>query len=311
MMLLSTLLGLLLDHGLGELKRAHPLVAFGRWVIWLEARCHRASSQWQRLRGLLALILAVAPMLICFTLVTLLLKPYVLLGLVFAALTVWLAVGRRSLHEHARAVVQPLRRGDLPAARAAVAMLVSRDTAALQMNTAAGATTESVLENGADALFAALFWFWVAGVPGVVLYRLVNTLDAMWGYRTERYAQFGWAAARLDDVMNWIPARLTSLAYVLVAGSWQRCKQAADCAWQQGQGWKSPNAGLVMAAGAGALGVTLGGGAFYHGQWQQRPRLGPAGCAPQVQHIDDALHLLDRALLLWLVVFLGLWLWLA
>jgi adenosylcobinamide-phosphate synthase len=309
MMVLSTLLGLVLDQWLGEPKRAHPLVAFGRWVNVTESWCHHSQSAWQRLWGVLALCLAIAPVLIVFVLIDQWLQPHAGLSMLFAALTLWLAVGRRSLHEHARAVITPLQRGDLLAARAAVAMLVSRDTAALSASSAAGATSESVLENGADAVFAALFWFWLLGVPGVVLYRLANTLDAMWGYRTERYVHFGWAAARLDDVMNWIPARLTVAAYVLVAGSWARSKQAARCAWQQGRRWKSPNAGPVMAAGAGALDVTLGGGAFYHGQWQQRPRLGPEGVAPQWHHIQAALRLMDRALILWLVVFISLWVW--
>ncbi len=310
MMLLSTLLGLVLDQWLGEPKRAHPLVAFGRWVNVTESWCHHSQSAWQRLWGVLALCLAIAPVLLVFVFIDQWLQPYGWLSMLLAAGILWLAVGRRSLHEHARAVMTPLQQGDLPAARAAVAMLVSRDTASLSASSAAGATTESVLENGADAVFAALFWFWLLGVPGVVLYRLVNTLDAMWGYRTERYVHFGWAAARLDDVMNWIPARLTVVAYVLVAGSWARSKQAAHCAWQQGRRWKSPNAGPVMAAGAGALGVTLGGGAYYHGQWQPRPTLGPEGIAPQGHHIQAALSLMDRALVLWLVVFVALWVWL-
>lgn len=309
MMVISTLLGLILDQGLGEPKRAHPLVAFGRWVNAVEQYWHRAASPWQRLRGVLAVLTAVVPVVGVFALAAWALQFSVLLSTAFAALTLWLAVGRRSLHEHAMAVYVPLRQGDLPAARAAVALLVSRETTEIDASGVAGATTESVLENGADAVFAALFWFWLAGVPGVVLYRLVNTLDAMWGYRTERYAQFGWAAARLDDVMNWLPARLTTLAYIGVAGSWRLSQQAGRCAWQQGRGWKSPNAGPVMAAGAGALGVSLGGAAVYQGTLQQRPPLGPSGVAPQAQHIRWALRLMDRALLLWLLVFLGVWLW--
>lgn len=310
MIAISTLLGLMLDQWLGEPKRAHPLVAFGRWVNAVEQHWHQTDSPRQRLRGVLAVVTAVVPVVGVFALLAWVLQFSVVLSTGFAALTLWLAVGRRSLHEHALAVYQPLRHGDLPSARQAVAMLVSRDTTEIEASAAAGATTESVLENGADALFAALFWFWLAGVPGVVLYRLVNTLDAMWGYRTERYAHFGWAAARLDDVMNWVPARLTTLAYIVVAGSWRLSQQAARCAWRQGRAWKSPNAGPVMAAGAGAIEVSLGGAAVYHGELQHRPCLGPAGNEPQAQHILMALRLMDRALLLWVVVFLGVWLWL-
>lgn len=197
--------------------------------------------------------------------------------------------------------MRALRQEDLTLARQRVGAIVSRDTAELDAGQISLATVESVLENGCDAVFGALFWCIVAGAPGVVAYRLVNTLDAMWGYRTERYRDFGWAAARLDDGLNWLPARLTALSYTLLGHS----RTAWRCWWTQAGAWKSPNAGAVMAAGAGALGVTLGGAAPYHGQWQSRPLLG-AGPAPDVGTIDRALGLVQRTLWLWLGV---LWLW--
>jgi adenosylcobinamide-phosphate synthase len=136
----------------------------------------------------------------------------------------------------------------------------------------------------------------LAWAPGVVLYRLANTLDAMWGYRTPRYRDFGWAAARLDDVLNWIPARLTALSYVVVG---TKPALAWRCWREQAPVWKSPNAGPVMAAGAGALGLALGGQARYHGEWVARPALGE-GLAPRAEDIDRAVALVRRALWLWL-----------
>jgi adenosylcobinamide-phosphate synthase len=206
-------------------------------------------------------------------------------------------LGLRSLGEHVVPVAQALRSDNLAEARHRVSYLVSRQTDALDASAVARAATESVLENGSDAVFAAIFWFAVAGVPGVVLYRLSNTLDAMWGYRNERFERFGWAAARIDDVLNYIPARLVALTYMLLG----KCRLAWRCWRTQAPHWDSPNAGPVMAAGAGALGVTLGGAAIYHGQLHERPVLG-CGPAADAGSIDRGWTLVQRGVWLWLLV---------
>ncbi|QIT57062.1 cobalamin biosynthesis protein [Aquisalimonas sp. 2447] len=292
----------LLDAALGEPRRGHPLVAFGNLVGGVE-RCLNHPGRAAAGRGVLAaLVLVVPPVALAWGVIAVVPLPLVLL---LEALVLYLALGLRSLTEHARAVAAPLSAGDLTGARTAVGALVSRDTGQLEDSGVAVATVESVLENGADAVFASLFWFIVAGVPGVILHRLVNTLDAMWGYRTARYHRFGWFVARLDDVLNWIPARLTALSYALVgqtASAWR-------CWRSQAAAWDSPNAGPVMAAGAGALGVTLGGDAPYHGGWKKRPRLG-TGPAPAADAIAAAIRLVRRAVMLWLVLIAvggGLW----
>jgi len=150
-------------------------------------------------------------------------------------------------------------------------------------------------------VFSSLFWYLLAGLPGLVLHRLVNTLDAMWGYRTPRYLYFGRCAARLDDAMNWVPARLTALTYALLGNT----RLALQCWREQSKAWDSPNAGPVMAAGAGALGVTLGGPAPYAVGIKQRPVLG-SGQGATAQTVEGAISLVQRGVMLWLLVLLAL-----
>ncbi|WBL64853.1 adenosylcobinamide-phosphate synthase CbiB [Thauera sp. WB-2] len=283
--------GVLADRLLGEPRRLHPLVGFGRWAAAVEAAVRRIAGD-GRLAGVLAWSVAVLP--------------WVGLVLVLRALTPWahwvvdiallyFALGARSLAEHAEAIAAPLATGELAQARERVGWIVSRDTASLDATGVAAAGTESVLENGNDAVFGALFWFVVAGGAGALLFRLANTLDASWGYRTPRYLRFGWAAARIDDLLNLVPARLTALTYAVLG----RTRSALACWRRQAPAWDSPNAGPVMAAGAGALGVALGGPAVYHGKLEQRPPLG-TGAAPDAATIRAAVALVRHGVLLWL-----------
>ena len=221
--------------------------------------------------------------------------PYV--GWIVEILALYCALGMRSLGEHVEPVAKALRADDLDEARKRVGYLVSRQTSELDSTAVARAATESVLENGSDAVFAALFWFAVAGAPGVVLYRLSNTLDAMWGYRNERFERFGWCAAKIDDVLNYIPARLVALTYALLG----KTRLALKCWRTQAPKWDSPNAGPVMAAGAGALGVELGGPAIYHGELHERPQLGE-GTPADADSIDRGWQLVQRGVWLWLLI---------
>ena len=174
---------------------------------------------------------------------------------------------------------------------------MSRDTAALDETGIARAAVESVLENGNDAICGALFWYALAGPAGAVGYRLANTLDAMWGYRTPRYERFGKVAARIDDVLNVLPARLCAASYALAGDA----VTAWRCWRTQARHWDSPNAGPVMAAGAGALGLGLGGAASYGGHAETRPALG-AGQAPRAADIGRACTLVRRAGVLWVLL---------
>lgn len=292
---LLVLAAVALDWLLGEPKRFHPLVGFGRLASGIERRFYgdiAVGPRARRVRGTLALALLLVPFVAAAALLCA--WPYV--GAAFSVAALYFALGHKSLHDHARAVAAALRAGDENEARRRVSLMVSRDSAALDITAAA---TESVLENGNDGVFGALFWFAVAGAPGAVLYRLANTLDAMWGYRNERYLHFGWAAARFDDVLNYPPARLTALTYALLG----RTRRALACWRAQAPAWDSPNAGPVMAAGSGALGVVIGGPARYEGVWHERPVLG-AGATPVAGDIERALALVRRGVGLWLAALL-------
>lgn len=283
--------GVALDLLLGEPRRWHPLVGFGRLAQAIEHRLNRGALRFPR--GLLAWILAVLPLTALACLAT----AYASLWL--HALLLYACIGLRSLRDHTMPIVAALRAGDLATARTRTSWIVSRDTHEAQEADLAKAGAESLLENGNDAVFGTLFWFLVAGGPGAVLYRLANTLDAMWGYRSERFNLFGRSAARIDDALNYVPARLTALSYVLLAGSGRA--RAWQCWRTQAPAWSSPNAGPVMASGAGALGVSLGGAAVYDGQLEQRPPLG-AGPTAGAEDIVRAWRLVLRTTFLWLAL---------
>lgn len=308
--LLATL-ATLLDWLFGEPRRIHPLVGFGNLANALENRIYGAkntSPSIRKIRGSIATIMLVLPL----TALSIALSTLPDVGPAVSVLLLYLAIGHKSLHDHAKPVVKALHEGDPQTARKLASRMVSRDPATLNITVA---TTESVLENGSDSVFATLFWFAIAGIPGAVLHRLVNTLDAMWGYRNQRYENFGWAAARLDDLFNYIPARLTALTYALLVIDYStllaktrprvalsRCKQALDCWRIQAMHWESPNAGPVMAAGAGALGIGIGGPACYRGEWQPRTKLG-SGPIPTADDISRALTLVRHGVILWLILF--------
>ena len=295
---LMMLAAVLLDRLLGEPRRFHPLVGFGRLARYVEKTFNGradAPPAARRLRG----VTAAAVLLVPLTLLAAWLQQSAFFGALFSIALLYFAIAPRSLGEHAGRVAAAFS-VDLLAARREVGMMVSRDTGQMDEEAVARAAVESVLENGNDAVFGALFWFALLGAPGALLYRLANTLDAMWGYRNARYNDFGRAAARLDDALNFIPARLTALTYALLG----KTRSALHCWRQQAPAWDSPNAGPVMATGAGALGVRLGGAAIYHGELEQRPLLG-CGATVGAADIARAVSLVQRGLWLWLGLLLA------
>jgi adenosylcobinamide-phosphate synthase len=282
---LAALAAVLLDRLLGETRRWHPLVGFGNLATALETKLNQRSLS----AGIVAWLICVVP----WVALAFWLRPFAPFAVDVVLL--YFALGAQSLCEHAAAIAKPLHEGRLDEARQRVGWIVSRETSQLDASGVAKAGVESVLENGNDAIFGTLFWFALLGGPGALLFRLANTLDAMWGYRTERYNLFGRCAARFDDALNWLPARLTALTYALLGET----RQAFNCWHAQAPGWDSPNAGPVMAAGAGSLGIALGGTAIYHGQEEIRPPLGQ-GPAPVAADLYRAITLVKRSLWLWL-----------
>jgi adenosylcobinamide-phosphate synthase len=221
-----------------------------------------------------------------------------------------MCLARRDLKEHARAILHPLCLGDLDRARARLAWIVSRETTDLSEVDIVRGTVESVAENSSDGVVAPLFYLALGGAPLALAYKAVNTLDSMLGYHTDRYEYFGKAAARLDDLANLIPARLTTLA--LVGAAWicsffspaYNGAAAWRVAWRDGHKHVSPNAGYPEAAMAGALGVQLGGPSRYFGVLVEKPTLGDVRQFLRPNHILQSLVLLDVASLLALITFL-------
>ncbi|HKF34849.1 MAG TPA: cobalamin biosynthesis protein [Jatrophihabitantaceae bacterium] len=269
------LIGTALDALVPDPRRGHPVAVFGSAAGALERRWYADS----RMRGVVftaacaGAAVALGAALPDTTLTT--------------VAATWAVLGGRSLRREAGRVRQLLDQGDLDAARQQVTHLVGRDPESLDADGIARATVESVAENTSDAIVAPLFWGAIAGVPGLLGYRAINTLDAMVGHRSPRYGNFGWAAARLDDVVNLVPARLAAALVAVASG---HPGQTLRIAVRDGHRHPSPNAGYAEAAYAGGLGLRLGGRNVYAGRVEHRPELGD-GTPPGYDDIPRATRL--------------------
>nr|MBA2486643.1 cobalamin biosynthesis protein CobD [Nitrospira sp.] len=218
----------------------------------------------------------------------------------------------RDLFDHVQAVSRELERENLAGARETVAMIVGRDSATLTQPEIVRATVETIAESTSDGIIAPLVYLTLGGAPLALAYKAINTLDSMVGHRDIRYEYFGWASARLDDVMNWLPARLTgtfiALAAGLVIGQWSRVRASWDILHRDGDKHASPNSGRPEAAMAGALGVQLGGRNYYDGVAQDRPLIGDGQTTLSPDHIAQALRIMVATCVLGLFfALLSLW----
>ncbi|MEV0397603.1 cobalamin biosynthesis protein [Polymorphospora rubra] len=322
------LAGYALDAWLGDPRRLHPVAGFGQAAAALERRLHpadraaRARSaparpapdrpapgpaaagssgapvrngpdgrRGERAAGAVFTAVAVGAPVLAGVAAAALTRRHPVARVAVVAAGTWAVLGGRTLRAEAGAMNRALRGGDLPAARQRLSHLCGRDPARLDEAELARATVESVAENTSDAVVAPLFWGAVAGLPGLLGYRAVNTLDAMVGHRSPRYERFGTPAARLDDVANLLPSRLTGLLGVAAAPVVHGDRADAWRVWRRDRDdHPSPNAGQCEAAFAGALRVRLGGRNVYFGRSEVRPFLGD-GPRPEARHIRRAANL--------------------
>lgn len=272
----------------------HPVTWLGRAISALDRRMNREERSFhiRKRLGIVAVLLVLA--LVCLP--ALLVQRSLPDGAVGAFVTgavAWPLLATRSHHDHVLAVAGPLAAGDIAGARRAVSMIVGRNPDRLDSPAIARAATESLAENTSDGIVAPLFWGLLFGLPGIAGYKAINTLDSMIGHRTPRHEAFGWASARLDDVVNLLPARLTGLLFALVS---HRPLAALRCMWRDAGQHRSPNAGWPEAAMAGALGIRLSGPRVYDDRVAEEPWLNGAAPDPAPGDLRRALALYLRAM---------------
>jgi len=295
----TLLIALCIDHFVGEPNRYHPLVGFGKIAKFIERKLNHGTNSRRFLGGVLAwsLLVLPLPLLYCWLIAVL---PYYLIFIINIYIVYW-AVAMHSLNQHGMQIYWPLEANNLPQAQHYCSYIVSRDTSALDAQAISRATTESMLENGHDGVTATLIYFVLGGAPLVIMHRLSNTLDAMWGYRTDQFNAFGKCSARMDDLLGFISAKVTTLLFVLLATGQGRAKAVLSNAYQQSKTYKSHNGGWVMAAGATLLNVCLGGASDYFGKTVHSPQLGE-GEIVQSKHIRASLILIKQTVVLWLLL---------
>ena len=267
LIILPLLLGWLLDFVFGDPSRLpHPVVWFGKMISWGEHRLNKGSHRMAK-GAVMAIVLILMVFFVVWGLKRLL--PNMVLWLVLDTIIIFYCLAGTTLIREVRKVFLALDRS-LDEGRKQVARIVGRDTSQLSAQEVRTAALETLAENLSDGVIAPLFWFALLGTPGMLAYKMVNTLDSMIGYRTERYKDFGCWAAHIDDVANYIPARLTALLMVIASGKWSLVKFV----WKNGRRHASPNSGYPEAALAGILNCRFGGPHYYFGELFDKPYIG-------------------------------------
>ncbi len=303
---LAMLIALLIDAVIGwpdALYRriGHPVTWIGALITALESRLNRPPHTARHVEGV-AIVLLVPALCALVALAITACLPDGLVGALILGVFAWPLVAARAMYTHVADVARPLEKDDLPAARHTVSMIVGRAPSQLDAPAVARATLESLAENTSDGIVAPVFWGVLFGLPGIAAYKAVNTLDSMIGHRNDRYAAFGWASARLDDLVNLIPARLNGILFVLVSAAPLR---ALKVMWHDAGRHRSPNAGWPESAMAGALNLRLSGPRIYDTHTADEPWLNAAAPDPTPNDIWAGLRLYLRAMLA-LAAILGL-----
>lgn len=274
----------------------HPVTWLGRVIAWADGRFNRkdlSGDARRRAGAVLGLTVVAGVFLLGWTIEVML--PSGWIGSVLLGIFAWPLVAARSLHNHVDAVAKPLKVDDLETARRAVSMIVGRDPTTLDAPAMARAGLESLAENASDGVIAPLFWGAIFGLPGIAAYKAINTMDSMIGYKTPRHLAFGWAAARIDDVVNFVPARLTGVLIVAVSKARGPAFRAMI---QDAREHRSPNAGWPEAAMAGALGIRLSGPRMYAEGKSDDPFLNASGVDPNADDMARGLRIFRHTVLL-------------
>jgi adenosylcobinamide-phosphate synthase len=283
----------------------HPVTWIGKLIGACDHAFNRAADDdlTRRLRGL-GTALAITALVAALAGMAVHLLPGGWTGTLLTGVLAWPLVATRSLHDHVARVALPLAQGDLAGARRAVAMIVGRDPETLDRAGVARAALESLAESTSDGVVAPVFWGAIFGLPGIAAYKAINTMDSMIGHLSPKYAAFGWAAARIDDLVNLIPARLSGALFVALAGL--RWRQAWAVMLADAGHHRSPNAGWPEAALAGALNIRLSGPRVYDGQVTAEPWVNASAPDPTPADLTRGLHLYRLAMMALAAVLLAL-----
>ncbi|MCE7791607.1 adenosylcobinamide-phosphate synthase CbiB [Salipaludibacillus sp. CUR1] len=298
----------LLDLVFGDPKwLPHPVVGFGKLISFLEKKLNKGSGRQKRRRGvLLTAVIVTIVYGASFLLLSLFYNIHWLAGAVLEAWLISTAIAIKGLKEAALNVAVPLSKGRLAEARRQLSMIVGRDTEDLDESSIVRGTVETVAENTVDGITAPLFWALIGGAPLALAYRAVNTMDSMVGYKNERFYSFGWSAARLDDLVNWLPARLTFVTMLagalFVPGA--RITHAFRMTIRDARKHPSPNSGWAEAAAAGLLGVQLGGRNTYNGVVSEREPMGEPLEKLRCCHINRAITFMHGGWIVFLLLLI-------
>lgn len=295
---------ILLDLWIGDPRwLPHPVIQMGRLITLLERKGNRGTNR--RIKGvLLTGTVVLTVYVVTFFFVSIAYHLYYAVGIVMEICLISTTIAIKGLASAGKSVMKPLANGDLVRARKSLSMIVGRDTEHLEESEIVRGAVETVSENTVDGITAPLFWALIGGAPLAMAYRAINTLDSMVGYKNEQYIQFGWASARLDDIVNWLPARLTALTMwfssFFLRGS--RHMEALKTTWRDARKHPSPNSGWSEAMVAGLMGVQLGGVNYYNGRISKRATMGNSTRKLLISDIDQAIRYMHGG---WLG-FLGL-----
>lgn len=301
------LLGCLFDIAFGwpdALFRriGHPVTWIGALIDWCEHRLNHGADQRRRRNGAVTTAIAVSLAVSSWG-IAMALLPDGWRGVVLGGLLAWPLIALRSMHDHVAAVAAPLAKGDIANARTEVAKIVGRNPEQLDEAGIARSALESLAENTSDGIVAPVFWGVVAGLPGIAAYKAINTLDSMIGHRSDRYEQFGKVAARLDDLVNLIPARLTAALFAIVS---QHPRVSWNAMLRDARQHRSPNAGWPEAAMAGGLSVRLSGPRVYEDRISKEPWLNLNAPDPTPDDLGRGLGIYRRAMAMMILGLLGL-----